>query len=283
MSEEEFIFRQDVREKKATGRSARNRVSRSGSGSSVRFPSDNLTKKEKFAMNGTVTTYKINAPMTWAYFQSLPDDIKIAYITLLREQYDPTDGTIASMLGVSKSYFSKTLRELGLAKGANASYLSGRNFKSRDWRAWLTRGYATDTDIMPDNTNKSTSEEFEEDAVDAECVACDDVPTEESPKPAPEEVLTAKELPSSSRKAAFTSNGEVTFMGDFEKSLNAVLLLTNGVKGNAKISWESSKTHGEISFAGELDGFAQTLLKLLADDSGTLSVSWTSQPSSDAT
>lgn len=86
MTDEKFLFVTDCADKKRTARGVNNKRTHTGKGGKVRFPSDNLTRKELNAMNGEVVSYKLNEPMTWAEFKALPDDIKKTYIKLLREK-----------------------------------------------------------------------------------------------------------------------------------------------------------------------------------------------------
>jgi hypothetical protein len=84
LRDEEYLFRQDVKEKSHTARSARYRKTHTGKRGVVKFPSDYMTEKEKKAMNGEVQTYKLNDPMTWEEFKAMPDDIKAVYIKALQ-------------------------------------------------------------------------------------------------------------------------------------------------------------------------------------------------------
>lgn len=63
MTDEKFTFVEDVKEKKIASRSARNRIAHTGKGGKVRFPHDNLTRKELEAMNGELRVYRMNDPI----------------------------------------------------------------------------------------------------------------------------------------------------------------------------------------------------------------------------
>lgn len=52
MKDEEYIFRQESREKAITARGAHNRRTHCGKGGRVKLPSDYMTKKELEKMNG---------------------------------------------------------------------------------------------------------------------------------------------------------------------------------------------------------------------------------------
>lgn len=57
MTDERFVFQQTNRERAAAGRG--DRCKKRQGGKYVRLPSDNLTEKEKRAMNGEVKTYNV--------------------------------------------------------------------------------------------------------------------------------------------------------------------------------------------------------------------------------
>ena len=82
MKDETYAFISDVKDKKITARSARHTRTHCGKGGRVRFPSDNLSKKELQKMNGECKSFRLNDPMVWKEFKSMPDDLKITYIKL---------------------------------------------------------------------------------------------------------------------------------------------------------------------------------------------------------
>lgn len=134
MTDEKFTFIEDLREKKKTATGAYHKRTHCGKGGAVRFPSDFMTKKEREAMNGEVKSYKLNDPMSWAEFKSMPDDIKITYIKALRQRYNVSDTALAGMFGVSQTVVSKEMRRLGIP-----GYSKGRNtvWDADGWYAWV--------------------------------------------------------------------------------------------------------------------------------------------------
>lgn len=117
MTDERFVYVNDLKEKKQTARSAHNKRTHCGKGGSVRLPSDNMTRKELKAMNGEVNSYKMNEPMKWAEFKAMPDDLKVAYIKALRERYRVPTIEIYAMLGGSKKLKMEEFKRLGLCEG----------------------------------------------------------------------------------------------------------------------------------------------------------------------
>lgn len=80
LSYEQRDFIEDCRDKKRTGYGSHNKRSHCGKSGGIKFPSDNLTEKQKRAMNGNVITYQLSKILTDEEFNKLPDDIKKLYI-----------------------------------------------------------------------------------------------------------------------------------------------------------------------------------------------------------
>lgn len=111
MKDEEYVFYQDVREKKVTGYSARKQRSHCGKGGRVKLPSDYLTKKELKKMSGECVSYRLNDPMTWYQFKAMPEDLQLSYIKAIQDKYDAPIGAIAKMLGISDESLIRLLRK----------------------------------------------------------------------------------------------------------------------------------------------------------------------------
>ncbi len=114
MTDEEYIFRQTSAERKRIGRGDFNKKRKGGR--FVRLPSDNLTAKEKRALNSEVTNYNMNVPVAWAEFKKWPQDLACEYIQRLEEAYNAKSEDIAEMLGVSRSYYFKYKSSLGIKR-----------------------------------------------------------------------------------------------------------------------------------------------------------------------
>lgn len=140
MTDEKYTFVSDVMEKKRTARGSHNKRTHCGKGGRVRLPSDNLTRKELNAMNGEVKSYRLNDPMTWAEFKTMPDDLKITYIKLLREKFGVSDSKIAEMMGIGQNTMSKESRRLNTALGWGGN---GGKFDKDGWEAWINRSTPT--------------------------------------------------------------------------------------------------------------------------------------------
>ncbi len=111
MTNEAYIFKQDVREKAITARSS-HKV-----GSSRRrrcsFSSDRLTRKEWEKLNGPIHTITPGEAMPWAAFKAVPDTLQKKYIEGILEKYKVGPNAIARMFGISGTYCGNYLRNLG--------------------------------------------------------------------------------------------------------------------------------------------------------------------------
>lgn len=71
-------------------------------------------------MNGECKSYRLNDPMAWKEFKSMPDDIKITYVKLLRQKFNAPVRYIAEMLGIGKETFSREINRLGISEGKHS-------------------------------------------------------------------------------------------------------------------------------------------------------------------
>lgn len=132
MTDEKYTFIEDCREKKHTGRSYYNRVTHGGK---VRLPSDNLTKKELRKMSGEAKSYRMNEPMKWDDFKTMPEDLQKAYILAIRDKYHVSDSKIfTELFGVSQKTGSQKAARLGISLGRHAHH---EKADLDGWRKWL--------------------------------------------------------------------------------------------------------------------------------------------------
>lgn len=87
LSDAEYVFQQDIKEKKQAGRGAFHKKGGSKS-KKCNFPSDYMTKKEKMAMNGPVMHYDPNKFYELSEFKQLPMEYQIKYINSLLLRYN---------------------------------------------------------------------------------------------------------------------------------------------------------------------------------------------------
>lgn len=231
MTDEKFLFLQDLREKGNIGRSATHKRTHTGRGGKVKFPSDYLTRKELAAMNGECRTYRLNDPMTWDEFKSMPDELKISYINAIRERYRLPDSKIfADLFGKSQTVAKRTIGDLGIGRGR------GHQCTHQDihgWNKWLNRDVPT-----PEET-----EQTEDDPVEA------DEPEIVEAVPVAEEI--AEEPVMQQKEHGLTPySGTIMFEGAADKALEAVKVLLNGGNVRLTVHWESLNEKGRCE-AGE--------------------------------
>lgn len=88
MTDAEYLFKQDIKEKKAAGRGAFHKKASVKGPRGCRMPSDYLTRKEKNAMNGEVVTWSPKAYYAWEEFKAFPNNIQHDYLKAMCEKYE---------------------------------------------------------------------------------------------------------------------------------------------------------------------------------------------------
>lgn len=210
MTDEKFVFIQDVKDKKITARSSHNRKTHAGKGGAVKFPSDYLSKKELKAMNSEVTTYRMNDPMLWREFKAMPDDIKVCYIKAIQQKYDAPVSAIAEMMGVHLSAVSKEMCRLKINTG------------KRGKRAWDKEGFlawwkgAPTTVCSEDKKDPATLGPVED--------VCGTAPTSEIETPPV-------------KRTATPCSGGMTFEGDVDAALDTLRLILGGASVRLTVRW----------------------------------------------
>ena len=118
MTDPEYLFKQTEIERKRIGRGDRNK--KRGGGRYVRLPSDNMTKKEREAMNGEIKTYKVKDFYTWAEFKALPDDLQLKWVNSIINRFGCSAGAISSIVfGKSRPMLQGYLEKKGLTQFVN--------------------------------------------------------------------------------------------------------------------------------------------------------------------
>ena len=229
MKDEEYVFRQDVREKATTGRSAHRQRTHCGKGGRVRLPSDNLTKKELQKMNGECKTYRLNSPMKWAEFKAMPDEYKITYIKLLRQKFGVSDTNIGRMLGVSQGSISREVIRLGIpGEKRNRRFA----WDEAGWRAWAYSEVAEEQPAPDTNQEEAISAE------DFLTTACEMISeTSEENVPNPEENKISVEECAVVEKKLAPASGSMSFDGSYDDVLKTVAMLLGGCKGTICVQW----------------------------------------------
>jgi hypothetical protein len=117
MSDEEYVYRKDIAEKKKIGYGAKHKKNGSKS-KKCTMPSDYLTRKEKLAMNSEPVKWCLNDFYTYNDFKKMPSDIQVMYLQGITDKYKVGHTTIGTVL-------------FGLSPNALDSYLIGHKIKDK--------------------------------------------------------------------------------------------------------------------------------------------------------
>lgn len=217
MTDEKFVFVQDVIEKKQTARSAWNR--NKGKYRTVKLPSDFMTRKEREAMSGEVKSYRLNDPMSWEEFKAMPDDIMISYIKLIRERFGASDTAIANMMGCPQQTFSRYARALGLGTGR------GQERKKWDKEGFLMwcHGVPVQHTAATEEAEVRSEERMEETEVRTEESSVDRYTTD---------------IPVYKVKKSIPFYGMLKFEGYVEEALKTISDTLGGAKVRLSVTWE---------------------------------------------
>ena len=97
MTDEEFMFHQEVRQKKTTSYGAFHKKNGARS-KKCNFPHDYLTKKELLKMNSEPITYDLKKFYSYEEFKKFPKDIAITYLQRLTDTYHVGVRAIAAVI-----------------------------------------------------------------------------------------------------------------------------------------------------------------------------------------
>ena len=137
MTDEEYVFRETERERKRDGRGAFNKKRQGGK--TVRFPSDYMTKKEREAMNGEITSWKEKEFYTYEEFKKLPQDVQIRHLNSVMTRFNCGLKTIAEVeLAADARTFQNYVTNNGLKQWLNTPPRGGSVADRNAARAKLT-------------------------------------------------------------------------------------------------------------------------------------------------
>ena len=129
-------FDYDVLQKKRTAAGARH-MKRGSRSKRCSLPSDNLTPAQLKRRNGPVSTYKLDEPMRWDDFKTMPVDLQKQYLTNLVETYGATNEMLGDMFYVHPTHVGTVKKALGVVSH-NPHRLIGEKKTIRDqmWAAF---------------------------------------------------------------------------------------------------------------------------------------------------
>ena len=106
-------FDYEVMQKKRIARGAAH-MKRGSKSKKCSLPSDHMTPAEWKRRNGPVSTYKLDAPMSWEQFREMPFDLRKKYLNNLYDLYGASDARIGAMMFVNPQTIARARAELGI-------------------------------------------------------------------------------------------------------------------------------------------------------------------------
>ena len=107
-------FDYDAMQKKRIARGA-SYMKRGSESKKCTLPSDYLTDAQKRRLNGPVSTYKLDEPMSWESFKAMPEDLQKKYILNLQETYQANNEMLGKMFGVTGVSVCRMRHSLGVS------------------------------------------------------------------------------------------------------------------------------------------------------------------------
>ena len=139
-------FDYDVMQKKRIARGAFHKVNGSKS-KGCRLPHENLTKKEREALNGEIKTVSMMQPIAWELFTNLPKDLQEEYLDTQVRRFGVGLRTIGQdMFGLGNSTLNQYVQRHGLHVIPAPNGQTPKAAKE-SWKRWLYNG----TKIAPIN------------------------------------------------------------------------------------------------------------------------------------
>ena len=160
MTDERFVFQEDVKERRKmkTGAMHKKGAKRV---TNCKFPSDYLTRKEKEKLSGPVISIKMDQPYyDWKEFRKLPEGLQIEYLNGLINNYGARQKDLCEMFSITTNTMSVVCKAYSTpVKFKMAGYASHK--MDDRWMDFITKpGF-----IMP--VQKKTDKQIVEEIVGA--------------------------------------------------------------------------------------------------------------------
>ena len=183
-------------------------------------------------MNGECKAYRLNDPMSWQEFKSMPDDLKITYIKLLRQKFNVPGKNIAEMMGISYCPYSKEINRLGISEGQHSR---GRctPWDKEGFYAWWHGVDKLPTPVIAEEPTQEETVEPDPVQTEPETYVEDDLPFEE-PDPIPvDDFMKFKAVP----ETATPINGSMQFKCPADQALNTLAQLLGNANCAISVMW----------------------------------------------
>lgn len=198
----------DVMQKKRIAQSARHRVCGSKS-RKCSLPSDSLTPAQRRKLNGPVSAWNLNAPMSWEEFKQMPEDLQKDYLTGIHARFHVGPARLEELFGVHNVTVYRYLSQNGL-KGLMGTRSYPTREQAAEWKKFCAGETVADEQDIP-----------EEQVVDE--------PVSEQKKQRPG--LTLSDLP------ALLCGGTVRMEGSARELLPSLVSLLNGHDAHMSVSF----------------------------------------------
>ena len=136
MTDERFVYQQDMRERKRTASSARSKKAGSRS-KRCPMPSDTLTKAQKAKLNGPVEKINLNRPMTYAELKELSPTLQFLYLDHLVTVHKARRVDLATMLGTTSVNIGNIAKRL--PGKLEFSLNVPKRHQAPEWQAFLAQ------------------------------------------------------------------------------------------------------------------------------------------------
>lgn len=216
MTDERYVFNQDIRERSKMRTGAIHKVNGSKS-KKCTLPSDHLTPTQKRKLNGECKSINLGKPITnFGEFRAYPYNLQQEYLQNLVTNYGARKIDICNMLGINNSNFDRYMRAHGIEVTFGQS-VRGKHSRMDDrFLEFITRP-DEDTARVPNKTDEQILEE----RFGIKPIAKE---VEPEPSEAPIEQYVAPETPVAVNAFAFASmvNAHMVLQGSKKDILMAL-------------------------------------------------------------
>lgn len=138
MTDEKFVFNQDVRERSKMKTGAMHKKNGCKS-KKCTLPSDYLSTKEKKKLNGPVSSISMNKPYyDWRSFTSLNPEVQAEYLNGLITNYGARAKDLAEMFGIGYSTFWKKMHDQNLSVKLDTKHIKRTKKMDDRWLDFIT-------------------------------------------------------------------------------------------------------------------------------------------------
>lgn len=131
LSDEEYIYRQDIKEKKSAGRGAFYKKNGSKS-KKCSLPSDFMSRKEIKKLSGECNSWSMKEFYSYKEFKKMPDDLALQYVNSLINRFNIGIGIISEdVMGCTSMALKNNLKSRGVLEYVNKAPSGGAASKGR--------------------------------------------------------------------------------------------------------------------------------------------------------